>query len=113
MFFAAPFKIGPFSVDPEGRLSPCDPAAAPAFLFRWHDRVVRARLRPRRMQTPMVGGWLSRQPSRAEQHGRCLRRDPASALLRAAALARKDGAADLAAESSGGPSRVAGARYAN
>jgi hypothetical protein len=44
MFFAAPFKIGPFSVDPEGRLSPCDPAAAPAFLFRWHDRVVRARL---------------------------------------------------------------------
>ena len=44
MFFAAPFRLGPFSVDPEGRLSPCDPAAAPAFLFRWHDRVVRARL---------------------------------------------------------------------
>lgn len=44
MPFDAPFKLGPFSVDAEGRLSPSGPAAAPAFLFRWHDRVVRARL---------------------------------------------------------------------
>jgi hypothetical protein len=44
MFFAAPFRLGPFTVDPEGRLFPSDPAAAPAFLFRWNDRVVRARL---------------------------------------------------------------------
>lgn len=44
MPFDAPFKLGPFSVDAEGRLSPSEPAAAPAFLFRWHNRVVRARL---------------------------------------------------------------------
>ena len=39
MPFDAPFKLGPFSVDSEGRLSPREPAAAPAFLFRWHNRV--------------------------------------------------------------------------
>jgi hypothetical protein len=44
MLFATPFKLGPFLVDAEGRLSPCEPAAAPAFLFRWRDQVVRARL---------------------------------------------------------------------
>jgi hypothetical protein len=44
MPFDAPFKLGPFSVDSEGRLSPRETEAAPAFLFRWHDRVVRARL---------------------------------------------------------------------
>ncbi len=44
MPFDAPFKLGPFMVDSEGRLSPGEPAKAPAFLFRWHDRVVRARL---------------------------------------------------------------------
>ena len=44
MTFDAPFKLGPFSIDAEGRLSPCEPAAAPVFLFRCHDRVVRARL---------------------------------------------------------------------
>src|SRR5690349_6502933 len=44
MPFDAPFMIGPFSVDSTGRLSPGDPDTAPAFLFRWHDRTVRARL---------------------------------------------------------------------
>jgi hypothetical protein len=44
MPFDAPFRLGPFSVDSEGRLSPGEPAAAPAFLFRWHERVVQARL---------------------------------------------------------------------
>jgi hypothetical protein len=44
MPFDAPFKLGPFMVDSEGRLSPGEPAKAPAFLFRWDDRVVRARL---------------------------------------------------------------------
>src|ERR1700693_2777686 len=44
MRLGASFKLGPFTVDPAGCLSPCDPAMAPAFLFRWHDRVVRARL---------------------------------------------------------------------
>ncbi|MEJ0018361.1 MAG: hypothetical protein WDN25_17725 [Acetobacteraceae bacterium] len=44
MPFNAPFKLGPFSVDSAGRLSPGKPGAAPAFLFLWHDRAVRARL---------------------------------------------------------------------
>jgi hypothetical protein len=44
MQFDAPFKLGPFSVDAAGRLTPSDPAASPAFMFRWQDRVVRARL---------------------------------------------------------------------
>lgn len=44
MPFVVPFKLGPFTVDAEGRLSPCQPGAAPAFLFRWHGRVVRSRL---------------------------------------------------------------------
>jgi hypothetical protein len=44
MPFDAPFKLGPFSVDDQGRLTPYEPASAPAFLFRWQGRVVRARL---------------------------------------------------------------------
>ena len=44
MPFDASFQLGPFSVDAAGRLSPSEPAAAPAFLFRWHDRVIHARL---------------------------------------------------------------------
>ena len=39
-----PFRLGPFSVDRDGRLSPTDPAASPAFLFRWRNRVVHSRL---------------------------------------------------------------------
>ena len=43
MPFDAPFKLGPFTVDSEGRVvsSRAGPAA-PVFLFRWHGRVVRA-----------------------------------------------------------------------
>ena len=44
MPFDAPFKLGPFSVDDRGRLTPYEPASTPAFLFRWRGRVVRARL---------------------------------------------------------------------
>ena len=44
MQFDKPFKIGPFTVDSEGRISPSDPATAPAFLFRCGGRLVRARL---------------------------------------------------------------------
>jgi hypothetical protein len=44
MPFDAPFKLGPFSVDSEGRLSPCGPETTAAFLFRWHNRLVRARI---------------------------------------------------------------------
>src|SRR5215471_6476196 len=44
MPFDAPFTLGPFTVDAEGRLSPSEPGSAPAFLFRWRDRLVRARV---------------------------------------------------------------------
>ena len=44
MAFNAPFKLGPFTVDQGGRLSPWDSGTTPAFLFRWHSRVVRSRL---------------------------------------------------------------------
>jgi len=57
MLFEAPFKLGPFAVDAEGGLSPCVPQAAPAFLFRWRDRVVRARL----VQADREGGQLALQ----------------------------------------------------
>jgi hypothetical protein len=42
MPFDAPFKLGPFSVDREGRLTPAEPGAAPRFHFRCHGRPVRA-----------------------------------------------------------------------
>ncbi len=44
MTFDPPFRLGPFEVDSEGRLSPVVHEASPAFLFRWRDRVVRSRL---------------------------------------------------------------------
>jgi hypothetical protein len=44
MPFDAPFALGPFSVDSAGRLAPCGPDASPAFLFRWRERLVRARI---------------------------------------------------------------------
>jgi hypothetical protein len=44
MPFDAPFKLGPFSVDCAGRLSPGEPDRLPDFLFRWRDRCLRARL---------------------------------------------------------------------
>jgi hypothetical protein len=46
MHFDAPFRLGPFSVDAEGRLSPRKPSSSPAFVFRCAGRIVRARLDP-------------------------------------------------------------------
>ena len=54
MPFDAPFRLGPFTVDSEGRLTPFAAADAPAFLFRWRDRVMRVRL----MQDDADGGRL-------------------------------------------------------
>ncbi len=44
MRFDAPFMLGPFQVDAEGRLSPREPGASPGFMFRWRQRAVRARI---------------------------------------------------------------------
>ena len=57
MPFDAPFRLGPFTVDAEGRLTPFAAADAPAFLFRWRDRVTRARL----IQDDTDGGRLALQ----------------------------------------------------
>ena len=46
MPFDAPFRLGPFLVDAEGRLSPVDPATGPSFRFRWHGRMVHVRFKP-------------------------------------------------------------------
>ena len=59
MRFDAPFKLGPFSIDAEGRLTPYEPASAPAFLFRWHDRVVRARLVRGSLRASRTSSWTS------------------------------------------------------
>ena len=55
MPFDAPFEMGPFAVDQEGRLTPRGPNAAPVFVLRWRDRIVRARLDQR---TPVIGTLL-------------------------------------------------------
>ncbi|HEY7578497.1 MAG TPA: hypothetical protein VH855_12955 [Acetobacteraceae bacterium] len=43
MPFDAPFTLGPFSVDGEGRLTPANPAMAPRFHFRCHNRLIQVR----------------------------------------------------------------------
>ena len=47
MSFDAPFKLGPFTVDATGRLAPVEADIPPVFLYRWHDRLMRARLTER------------------------------------------------------------------
>src|ERR1700704_1767043 len=83
MHLGASFKLGPFTVDSAGGLSPCDPAMAPAFLFRWHDRIVRARLDKADAETGRLNlqGMLARVSSSAGTPDESLR--PRSfALLR-------------------------------
>lgn len=71
MPFDAPFMLGPFSVDAEGRLAPRDPAALPAFVVRWRGRLIRARLG---QSVPQHGRLvlltvLARVPSTADATG--------------------------------------------
>lgn len=42
MLFDAPFRLGPFWVDGEGRLTLADPAARASFHFRLHGRLIHA-----------------------------------------------------------------------
>ena len=44
MLFDAPFRLGPFIVDADGRLTPTTPQQFPAFHIAWHGLVVHARL---------------------------------------------------------------------
>jgi hypothetical protein len=45
MLFHAPFKLGPFSVDAMGLISPEMDRMPTGFTFRWHGRAMYARLR--------------------------------------------------------------------
>ncbi|HET8996972.1 MAG TPA: hypothetical protein VFN42_09915 [Acetobacteraceae bacterium] len=65
MPFAAPFMLGPFLVDAQGRLAPRDAEALPAFLFRWRGCAIRARLRPAQADRGrlVLRGVLGRIPS--------------------------------------------------
>jgi hypothetical protein len=76
--FTAPFSLGPFMVDAEGRLSP-GPERTPGFTVRWRERVLRARLEaPAGLRMQMA---LGRVPSSASARAGTLR--PQSfALLR-------------------------------
>jgi hypothetical protein len=83
MPFDTPFILGPFLVDAEGRLAPRSPDVPPAFVIRWRDRPVRARM----VQTQPDDGrlWLQatlgRVPSTVSDAGGAAR--PQSfALLR-------------------------------
>ena len=44
MPFNEPLALGPFSIDPAGRLYPIRPDVSPNFSIRWRGRVVHARL---------------------------------------------------------------------
>jgi len=44
MLFDAPFRLGPFIVDADGRLTPTTPEQFPAFHIAWRGLVVAARL---------------------------------------------------------------------
>jgi hypothetical protein len=75
MSFDVPFKLGPFTVDSEGRLSPCESETIPAFLFRWRNRVVHARLAQAGPQDGRLAlqSTLGRVPSTANAPDAALR----------------------------------------
>jgi hypothetical protein len=76
MAFDAPFRLGPFTVDSEGRILPSNPDKIPAFLFRWRDRTVHARLAqasPRHGRLALQS-TLGRVPSSADGSDKSLRR---------------------------------------
>ena len=76
----APFRLGPFTVDTEGLLTPSGPDSFPSFRVRWQGRTVQARLTSPPATLPGEGklelqARLGRVPSTADA-------DPAQSLLR-------------------------------
>jgi len=58
-----PTKLGPFSIDGQGRIAPRPGGEAPHFRFRWRDRRISARLEGAgRLR---LSAWLGRVPSSA------------------------------------------------
>jgi hypothetical protein len=82
----APFRLGPFTVDQDGRLTPSTPERFPSFRVAWRGHVVQARLSaagPKGGTLTLLVG-LGRVPStgRAEAPG-TLPREAAFATVRA------------------------------
>ena len=66
MPFATPFELGPFAVDPEGKLTPRNPEAPPTFSVQWRGRGVRAYIHPDGDQGKLIlHALLGRVPSTA------------------------------------------------
>lgn len=69
MPFDAPFKLGPFVVDCEGRLQPGDPAQFPTFGVTYGGCQVQARLAAEDAGSVVLRSVLGRVPSTAEGDG--------------------------------------------
>jgi len=87
MPFDAPFTLGPFKVEPDGRLSPSNDSVPPSFTFQWRGRVVRAMLGADRAM--VLRTVLGRVPSTAS--GRTADRPQSFGLMRALATAAPEG----------------------
>lgn len=86
MQFDAPFTLGPFLVNGDGRLSPGTPDRFPSFRVVWRDHVVQARLTTASPEggTLALQAMLGRVPSTGRPDGPAtLPRQTAFAVLRA------------------------------
>jgi hypothetical protein len=77
----APLKLGPFTIDSEGRLAHDSESAPPSFAFRWRGRVLRSAILPDGRLT--IRAVLGRIPSSASDQA-CARAS-SFALMRALA----------------------------
>jgi len=67
MKFAPPSNLGPFSVDPSGRIAPRSGAGLPRFSFQWRARKLSAELIGKDPDSSlMISAWLGRVPSSAD-----------------------------------------------
>lgn len=82
----APFRLGPFVVDRQGKLEPSDPGRFPGFHLQWRGCPVHARLDPTEGAADLVlGAVLGRVPSSAgpDAAGNAARRADSLVALRA------------------------------
>lgn len=87
MPFDSPLTLGPFKVEPDGRLSPNSDSVSPSFTFQWRARTMRAMLGADR--TMVLRTVLGRVPSTAS--GRTADRPQSFGLMRALATGVPEG----------------------